>query len=412
MNAPPTTTPLAITADDVRAAAARVGDHVIRTPTLESRTLSELTGARVFLKFENLQFTAAYKERGALNRLLALTEEERKRGVIAMSAGNHAQGLAYHARRLGIPATIVMPRFTPLIKVQQTEGHDAHVVLHGEKLEEASAHAHELAAKRGLVFIHPFDDPLVMAGQGTVALEMLTDAPDIDTLIIPIGGGGLISGCSTIARDMNPGIEIIGVQAELYPSMKAAVAGEPIVADGDTLAEGIAVKFPGSLTVPVVKALVSEILLVAERDLERAVSMLLAIEKTVVEGAGAAGLAALLANPRRFRGRSVGLILCGGNIDTRLLANVLLRDLVRSGRLARLRIRLKDRPGQLYGVARVFDQQQVNILEVSHQRIFTNLPAKGLVTEIECETRGEDHLDRLIEALRGAGYDVNRVELG
>lgn len=412
MNAPPTTTPLAITADDVRAAAARVGDHVIRTPTLESRTLSELTGARVFLKFENLQFTAAYKERGALNRLLALTEEERKRGVIAMSAGNHAQGLAYHARRLGIPATIVMPRFTPLIKVQQTEGHDAHVVLHGEKLEEASAHAHELAAKRGLVFIHPFDDPLVMAGQGTVALEMLTDAPDIDTLIIPIGGGGLISGCATVARDMNPGIEIIGVQAELYPSMKAAVAGEPIVADGDTLAEGIAVKFPGSLTVPVVKALVSEILLVAERDLERAVSMLLAIEKTVVEGAGAAGLAALLANPRRFRGRSVGLILCGGNIDTRLLANVLLRDLVRSGRLARLRIRLKDRPGQLYGVARVFDQQQVNILEVSHQRIFTNLPAKGLVTEIECETRGEDHLDRLIEALRGAGYDVNRVELG
>ena len=241
---------------------------------------------------------------------------------------------------------------------------------------------------------------------------MLTDAPDIDTLIIPIGGGGLISGCATVARDMNPGIEIIGVQAELYPSMKAAVAGEPIVADGDTLAEGIAVKFPGSLTVPVVKALVSEILLVAERDLERAVSMLLAIEKTVVEGAGAAGLAALLANPRRFRGRSVGLILCGGNIDTRLLANVLLRDLVRSGRLARLRIRLKDRPGQLYGVARVFDQQQVNILEVSHQRIFTNLPAKGLVTEIECETRGEDHLDRLIEALRGAGYDVNRVELG
>ena len=411
MNTPEPRPSLAITADDVRAAAMRIGDKVIRTPTLESRTLGELTGARVFLKFENLQFTAAYKERGALNRLLALTPEERKRGVIAMSAGNHAQGLAYHARRLGIPATIVMPRFTPVIKVQQTESHDATVVLFGERLEEASAHAHEIAEKRGLVFIHPFDDPLVMAGQGTAALEMLEDAPEIDTLVVPIGGGGLISGCSTIAKAINPDIEVIGVQAELYPSMKAAVAGEPIVADGDTLAEGIAVKFPGSRTVPVVKALVSDILLVAERDLERAVSILLQIEKTVVEGAGAAGLAALLAHGRRFRGRTVGLVLAGGNIDTRLLANVLLRDLVRSGRLARLRIRLKDRPGQLFGVARVFDQQQVNILEVSHQRIFTNLPAKGLVTEIECETRGEDHLDRLIEALRGAGYDVNRVEL-
>lgn len=411
MNAPTTAPALAISGDDVRAAAMRIAGKVIRTPTLESRTLGQLTGARVFLKFENLQFTAAYKERGALNRLLALTDEERKRGVIAMSAGNHAQGLAYHARQLGIPATIVMPRFTPLVKVQQTEGHDANVVLFGEKLEEATAHALELAEKRGLVFIHPFNDPLVMAGQGTVALEMLEDAPDIDTLVVPIGGGGLISGCATIARDIKPDLEVIGVQAELYPSMKAAVAGEPIVADGDTLAEGIAVKTPGSLTIPVVKALVSDILLVAERDLERAVSMLLAIEKTVAEGAGAAGLAALLAYGRRFRGRTIGLVLAGGNIDTRLLANVLLRDLVRAGRLARLRIRLKDRPGQLYGVARVFDQQQVNILEVSHQRIFTNLPAKGLITEIECETRGEDHLGRLIEALRGAGYEVNRVEL-
>ncbi|MCG2840017.1 threonine ammonia-lyase [Sandaracinobacter sp. RS1-74] len=411
MNAPAPSQPLAIAAEDVRAASMRIKGQVIRTPTLESRTLGQLTGARVFLKFENLQFTAAYKERGALNRLLALTEEERKRGVIAMSAGNHAQGLAFHARRLGIPATIVMPRFTPVVKVQQTESHDAEVVLYGEKLEEASDHAHEIARKRGLVFIHPFDDPLVMAGQGTAALEMLEDAPEIDTLVVPIGGGGLISGCATIGKAMKPDLDIVGVQAELYPSMKATVAGEPIVADGDTLAEGIAVKFPGSNTVPVVRALVSEILLVAERDLERAVSMLLAIEKTVVEGAGAAGLAALLAHGRRFRGRNVGLVLAGGNIDTRLLANVLLRDLVRAGRLARLRIRLKDRPGQLYGVARVFDQQQVNILEVSHQRIFTNLPAKGLVTEIECETRGDDHLARLIEALRGAGYDVNRVEL-
>jgi threonine dehydratase len=403
---------LAISPADVMAAAAALKGQIVRTPTLESKTLGELTGAKVFLKFENLQFTAAYKERGALNRLLSLSEEERRRGVIAMSAGNHAQGLAYHARRLGIPATIVMPRFTPLIKVQQTESHDAEVVLHGEKLEEATAHAHLLAERRGLVFVHPFDDPLVMAGQGTVALEMFEDVPEIDTLVVPIGGGGLISGCAVAASEVAPKCDIVGVQAELYPSMKATLMGEPVVADGDTLAEGIAVKTPGTHTVPVVRKLVSDVLLVGERDLERAVSMLLSIEKTVVEGAGAAGLAALLAHPRRFRGRTVGLVLCGGNIDTRLLANVLLRDLARSGRLARLRIRLKDRPGQLYGVARIFDQQQVNILEVSHHRIFTNLPAKGLMTEIECETRGGDHLDRLVEALRGAGYEVNRVELG
>lgn len=402
--------PLAISLVDVEQAATLISGHVVRTPTLESRTLSEVTGARVFLKFENLQFTAAYKERGALNRLLSLSDEEKKRGVIAMSAGNHAQGLAYHARRLDIPATIVMPRFTPIIKVQQTEGHDADVVLHGETLEEATAHAMALAERRKLVFVHPFDDPKVMAGQGTVALEMFEDVPQLDTLLVPIGGGGLISGCSTVAAARD--CEVVGVQAELYPSMKAAVEGDPNPAvGGDTLAEGIAVKFPGKNTLEVVRALVSDILLVAERDLERAVSMLLAIEKTVVEGAGAAGLAALLAHPRRFRGRNVGLVLAGGNIDTRLLANVLLRDLVRSGRLARLRIRLKDRPGQLFGVARVFDQQQVNILEVSHQRIFTNLPAKGLVTEIECETRGAEHLERLIESLRGAGFEVARVEL-
>lgn len=404
-------TGLAITPDDVLKAAEAIRGQIIHTPTLESRTLSELSGARVFLKFENQQFTAAYKERGALNRLLALTPEERKRGVIAMSAGNHAQGLAYHARRLGIPATIVMPQFTPLIKVQQTEGHDAHVVLHGEKLEEATEYAHMLAEKQGLVFIHPFNDPLVMAGQGTVALEMFEDVPDLDCLIIPIGGGGLISGCAMAAAAVAPKCEIVGVQAELYPSMKQTLAGEPVVADGDTLAEGIAVKTPGSNTVPIVRKLVSDIILVAERDLEQAVALLLSIEKTVVEGAGAAGLAALLAEPRRFRGRNVGLVLCGGNIDTRLLANVLLRDLVRSGRLARLRIRLKDRPGQLFNLARVFDQQQVNILEVSHQRIFTNLPAKGLITEIECETRGAEHLERLIESLRAAGFDVSRIEL-
>ncbi len=402
---------LPITLADIEAAADAIRGQVVETPTLESRTLGAMLGARVFLKFENLQFTAAYKERGALNKLLSLSAEERARGVIAMSAGNHAQGLAYHARRLGVPATIVMPRPTPLTKVQQTESHEAHVVLHGESLEEATAHAIQLADRRGLTFVHPFDDPKIMAGQGTVALEMLAQQPGLDTLVIPIGGGGLISGCAVAAHALRPDLEVVGVQADLYPSMKAAVCGEPLRGDGETLAEGIAVKQPGKLTIPVVQRHVAEILLVAERDMERAVALLLEIEKTVVEGAGAAGLAAMLAHPRRFRGRNVGLVLCGGNIDTRLLANVLLRDLARSGRLARLRIRLKDRPGQLFGVARIFNDQHVNILEVSHHRIFTGLPAKGLITDIECETRGPEHLDRLIEALRGAGYEVSRVEM-
>ncbi|MBU6165342.1 MAG: threonine ammonia-lyase [Alphaproteobacteria bacterium] len=395
---------------DVEAAAANIAGKVIRTPCLKSETLSQMTGAQVWLKFENLQFTAAYKERGALNRLLSLSTEERARGVIAASAGNHAQGLAYHARRLGIPATIVMPRFTPIVKVQQTENHEATVVLFGEKYDDASTHALELAQKKGLVYVHPFDDPKVMAGQGTVGLEMLEDVPQLDTLVVPIGGGGLISGIATVAKAQRPDMAVIGVQAELYPSMYGAMKGQPALCDGDTLAEGIAVKTPGRLTQDVVRALVDDIVLVGERDLERAVALLLGIEKTVVEGAGAAGLAALLAHPRRFKGANVGLVLCGGNIDTRLLANVLLRDLARAGRLARLRIRLKDRPGQLFEVARIFDQQQVNILEVYHQRVFTNLPAKGLITDVECETRDRDHLERLIEALRAAGYDVRMVE--
>jgi threonine dehydratase len=409
--APPAeTAALPISLADVEKAALAIAGAVIRTPCLRSQTLSELTGADVWLKFENLQFTAAYKERGALNKLLSLTPEERQRGVIAASAGNHAQGLAYGAKRLGIPATIVMPKFTPVVKVQQTEGHGANVVLFGEKFEDAAAHAHELAAKRGYVFVHPFDDALVMAGQGTVGLEMLDDVPDLDMLVVPVGGGGLISGVATVAKARNPDIEVIGVQAELYPSMYAMLKGETSVCDGDTLAEGIAVKTPGKLTSAVVRALVDDIVLVGERDLERGVAMLLNIEKTVVEGAGAAGMAALLAHPRRFRGRKVGLVLCGGNIDTRLLANVLLRELARSGRLARLRIRLKDRPGQLFEVARIFDQQQVNILEVYHQRVFTSLPAKGLIAEIECETRDADHLQRLLEALRAAAYEVRMVE--
>jgi threonine dehydratase len=402
---------LPVSIADVRAARERISGSVLRTPTVISQTLSRLTGATVYLKFENHQFTAAYKERGALNKLLLLDDAARAKGVIAASAGNHAQGLAYHGAKLGVPVTIVMPKTTPLVKVMQTEGHGAEVVLYGETFDEAAAHARELEAVRGLTFVHPFDEPDIIAGQGTVALEMLEDAPDIDTLVIPIGGGGLFSGMGVAARAMKPDIQLIGVQAELYPSMYDVVKQASLPVGGDTLAEGIAVKEPGQLTRQFVAELANDIVLVEERELENAVSLLLQIEKTVVEGAGAAGLAALLAHKPMFVGKTVGLVLCGGNIDTRLLANVLLRDLARSGRLARLSIRLQDRPGALYHVARIFDEQQVNILELQHQRIFTNLPAKGLSLEVECETRDEEHLRRLIAALRQADYDVTPIEV-
>lgn len=409
--AAPADAPLPVSIDDVRAAQARIAGAVVRTPTLVSKTLSELTGATVYLKFENLQFTAAYKERGALNTLLQLDDAARAKGVIAASAGNHAQGLAYHATRLGIPSTIVMPKNTPTVKVTQTEGHGATVILHGETFDAAYAHSRELEAAQGYTFVHPFDDARIIAGQGTAALEMLEDVPAIDTLVIPIGGGGLISGCATVARAQPRPIEVIGVEAELFPSMYNRIHHTDMPCAGDTLAEGIAVKEPGGITSKIVEALVDDIVLVGERRLEEAVSLLLQIEKTVVEGAGAAGLAALLAEPERFRGKTVGTILCGGNIDTRLLANVLLRDLARSGRLARLRVRLQDRPGALFNVARIFHDQGVNIIEVYHQRVFTTLPAKGLITDIECETRDRDHLDRLITALRRAQYEVSQVEL-
>lgn len=396
---------------DIRAAHARISDSIMRTPTLRSKTLSDMLGANVYLKFENLQFTAAYKERGALNRLLLLDDAARAKGVIAASAGNHAQGLAYHGARLGVPVTIVMPKSTPMVKVMQTEGHGATVVLYGEKFDEAYVHARELEQERGLTFVHPFDEPDIIAGQGTIALEMLEDVPEIDTFIIPIGGGGLFSGVGTAARALKPDIALYGVQAELYPSMYAYLKHADLPCDGDTLAEGIAVRHPGDLTRRFVEALATDVVLVSERALEQAVSLLLQIEKTVVEGAGAAGLAAMLSHKEMFAGRTVGLILCGGNIDTRLLANVLLRDLARSGRLARLRIRLQDRAGALYHLARIFDEQQVNIIEVYHQRVFTNLPAKGLITDIECETRDGAHLQRLMQALEDGGYEASPVEL-
>ncbi|MEW4448607.1 threonine ammonia-lyase [Qipengyuania sp. JC766] len=400
-----------LTLDHVRAAADRIAGAVQKTPTMLSRTLSEIAGAEIWLKFENLQFTAAYKERGALNALLQMSEEKRARGVIAASAGNHSQGLSYHGTRLGVPVTIVMPRTTPVVKVMQTESVGGKVVLEGETFDEAYAHACKLEKERGLTFVHPFDDPDVAAGAGTVALEMLEEAPGIDCFVTPIGGGGLISGMSTVARALRPEMDVIGVEAELFPSMKSRIEGTNLPCGGDTLAEGIAVKEPGKFTSAIIRERVDDILLVGEDALEKAVSLLLQIEKTVVEGAGAAGLAAVLANPERFAGKTIGLVLCGGNIDTRLLANVLLRDLARSGRLARLRIKLKDQPGALYRVMKEFEAHSVNIIEIYHQRIFTTLPAKGLITDIECEARDRQQLDALVAALRNAGYSVSTVEL-
>ena len=400
-----------LTLDDVRAAAARIEGAVVRTPMQRSQTLSEITGADIWLKFENHQFTAAYKERGALNALLHLSDEQKARGVIAASAGNHSQGLSYHGRRLGVPVTIVMPQTTPSVKVMQTESVGGQVVLHGETFDEAYAHARELEQERGLTFVHPFDDPLVAAGQGTVALEMLAEKDDFDCLVVPIGGGGLMSGMATVAKAMKPEIEMVGVQAELFPSMYSAVTGDERPCGGDTLAEGIAVKAPGQFTRQIIAELVDEVLLVKEPKLEHSVSLLLQIEKTVVEGAGAAGLAAVLSNPEKFAGTTIGLVLCGGNIDTRLLANVLLRDLARSGRLARLQIVLQDRPGALFRVMSEFHAHNVNIIEIYHQRIFTTLPAKGLTAEIECEARDGEQIDRLVDNLRAKGYSVELAEL-
>ncbi|WP_394730917.1 threonine ammonia-lyase [Altererythrobacter sp. GH1-8] len=401
----------ALTLDHIREAAARIEGAVVKTPMMHSQTLSSITGAEIWLKFENLQFTAAYKERGALNALLQLTEEQRQRGVIAASAGNHSQGLSYHGTRLGVPVTIVMPRTTPTVKVMQTEQVGGNVVLEGETYDDAYAHARKLEGERNLTFVHPFDDPRVAAGQGTVGLEMLEEHPELDCLVVPIGGGGLISGMATVAKTLQPEIEVIGVQAALFPSMYAKVKGLDMACGGDTLAEGIAVKAPGEFTSQIIAELVDDIELVEEPMLEKAVSLLLQIEKTVVEGAGAAGLAAVLQNPERFKGKTIGLVLCGGNIDTRLLANVLLRDLARQGRLARLRITLQDRPGALFKVMREFDAHHINIIEIYHQRIFTTLPAKGLVTDIECEARDREQLEALVNALRAKGYSVELAEL-
>ena len=402
-------TTAAVTLAMVREAQAVISGVISVTECTHSRTLSEISGANLWLKFENLQFTAAFKERGALNRLNALTPAGRSRGVIAMSAGNHAQGVAYHASRLGIPATIIMPIGTPMVKIENTRRHGATVITHGATLEDAARFARTEGEKHGYTFIHPYDDPLVIAGQGTIALEMLAATPDIDTLVIPIGGGGLISGVAVAAKALKPSIRIIGVQSALYPSMFNVIKGKALPMRGDTLAEGIAVKIPGAITTDLVRRFVDDIVLVSEPEIERAVAMLITIEKTVVEGAGAAGLAAVLAHPALFAGRNVGLVLCGGNIDTRLIASVLNRELAREGRLSQLSIDLVDRPGQLALVATLLGEAGANIVEVSHQRVFSDLPAKGTLLEVVIETRDRDHLETTVTALRAAGLAVDVI---
>lgn len=395
---------LPVTVNDVRAAAETIGGAVLATACNQSRTLGEICGCNIWLKFENLQFTSSFKERGALNRLNALSSEQRERGVIAMSAGNHAQGVAYNARRLGIPATIVMPVGTPMVKVENTRRHGAEVIMSGATLEEAGAFARQHGAAHAMTLIHPYDDPLIIAGQGTVALEMLAVVPELDTLVVPIGGGGLISGIAVAARALKPGLRIIGVQAELYPSMYNAVRDTQLPMRGDTLAEGIAVKSPGRITTEIIRHLVDRILLVTEPQIERALATLISIEKTVVEGAGAVGLAAVLAHPAEFAGRNVGLVLSGGNIDTRLIASVLTRELAREGRLTQLSIDIVDRPGQLAAVSALLAEAGANIIEVSHQRTFSALPAKATLLELVIETRDQVHLNEVMAKLVAADF--------
>jgi len=382
---------------------------VLRTPTLRSGTLSQIAGADIWIKFENHQYVASFKERGALNRLAQLGPDERRRGVIAMSAGNHAQAVAYHAKRLGIAATIVMPLATPNAKVARTRDHDARVLLEGETLAEAAAFARDLAAREGLVFVHPYDDPAVIAGQGTIAQEMLADVPAIDTLVIPVGGGGMIAGCAIAARAIRPGIEIVGVEVEAFAAAAQRKAGRPEKTGGPTIAEGIAVADIGRLCWPVIEREVAEIVVVDELEIERAIVLLIEIEKTVAEGAGAAGLAAVLAHPERFRGRKLGLVLCGGNIDTRVLSSVLLRGLARDGRLLRLSVDIADRPGALADLARRIGTAGGNIVEIEHQRVFTERSARSVTVETTIEVVDRAHGDRLMAELSAASYPSRKV---
>lgn len=392
---------------DIEQAAQRLQGHLLDTPCVESRTLSQLTGAQIFLKFENLQYTASFKERGACNKLAQLSADERRRGVIAMSAGNHAQGVAYHAQRLGLRAVIVMPRFTPGVKIERTRGFGAEVVLHGDSLDESRAHALLLAEREGLVFVHPYDDEAIVAGQGTVGLEMLHAVPDLDTLVIAVGGGGLIAGTATAAKALKPGIEIIGVQTSRFPGMVNAIKGTKHPQGTSTIAEGIAVGTPGLIPQAIIAKLVDDLVLVDEGDIEQAMVMLLEIEKTLVEGAGAAGLAALLKYPARFAGKRVGLILCGGNIDPLLLAAIIERGMVRAGRLARIKVSVRDIPGSLAKITATVADAGANIDEVHHQRAFTMLSAQNVEIELVIQTRGRDHIQQVLAAVNAAGFEAS-----
>jgi threonine dehydratase len=398
-----------LTVDDIRAAAGRLVGEVTRTPCLPSRTLTELAGCEIFLKFENLQFTASFKERGALNKMAQLTAEERARGVLAVSAGNHAQAVAYHAERMGIAATIVMPRFAPSVKVERTRGFGAEVVLEGDTFEDARARGLELAKERGLTVVHPYDDLAVIAGQGTIGLEMLEQQPSIDTLVIAIGGGGLISGIATAARALRPDIQIVGVQTERFPAAWNAVHGGDRACAQATIADGIGVKAPGAITLPLIRSLVDDVVLVGEDDIEQAILMLLEIEKTVVEGAGAVGLAAVMKSRARFAGRRVGLVLCGGNIEPLVLAEIIERGMVKSGRLARLRLDIRDVPGALADVAMLLGRLGANIDEVQHQRAFTSLSVERVQIEVVVQTRGAAHIATILQAMREQGYSAERI---
>lgn len=396
---------------DVERAAQTIKGSVVETPFLHSITLSAIAGAEVYLKFENLQFTAAFKERGALNRMANLTDAQKVGGVIAMSAGNHAQAVAYHAQRMKIPATIVMPTHTPFVKVTGTERFGARVVLEGETLVQSQEHAEMLSRDEDLVFIHPYNDPLVIAGQGTIAMEMLDEVPDLDTMIVPVGGGGLISGMAVAAKDRRPDIHIVGVEPQLYPSMSQALENKVADCIGSTIAEGIAVKHVGSETLPLVRAHVDKVLTVSEMELERAIYLLLEIEKSVVEGAGAASLAALLSQPELFKGQKVGLVLSGGNIDPRLLASVIMRELMRDGRICRLEIQIPDVPGQLSMVTGIIGDAGGSIIEVSHQRMALDVSAKLATLEVMVETRDRGHVDLIAQALREAGFDFRIMDV-
>ncbi|MDI1271714.1 MAG: threonine ammonia-lyase [Polaromonas sp.] len=391
---------------DIEAAALRLQGQLLDTPCVASKTLSQITGADVFLKFENLQYTASFKERGACNKLVQLSGEDGRRGVVAMSAGNHAQGVAYHAQRLGLRAVIVMPRFTPGVKIERTRGFGAEVVLHGDTLEESRSHALALAEREGLVFIHPYDDEAIIAGQGTVGLEMLHAVPDLDTLIVAVGGGGLIAGMATAAKAMRPGIEVIGVQTSRFPAMVNAIKGTHYPQGSSTIAEGIAVGTPGVIPQAIIARLVDDLVLVEEGDIEQAIVMLLEIEKTLVEGAGAAGLAALLKYPDRFKGKKVGLVLCGGNIDPLLLAAIIERGMVRAGRLARIRVSARDVPGSLARITATVADAGANIDEVHHQRAFTMLAAQNVDIELVIQTRGRAHIAQVLDVLNTAGFEA------